>query len=87
MRILHNPRKRNSRKAQRYQSNDALRYAFPHLSALPFPKITEEDDNKLTAWVDRALQGDTNAPKEIDTLIYSLFELDEKEIELIQEKP
>lgn len=54
-----------------------------NLSALPFPEITPEQDKQLTALVERALQGDTNAHIEIDTLIYSLFELDEKEIELI----
>ncbi len=54
-----------------------------NLSTLPFPKITPEQDKELTALVDRALNGDVEAPAEIDTMIYSLFELDEKEIELI----
>ena len=54
-----------------------------NLSALPFPKITPDDDKILTALVDRALSDDTDAPKEIDALIYSLYELDGKEIELI----
>ena len=54
-----------------------------NLSTLPFPKITAEQDKELTALVDRALTGDADAPAEIDTMIYSLFELDEKEIELI----
>ncbi len=54
-----------------------------NLLTLPFPKITPEQDKELTALVDRALNGDVEAPAEIDTMIYSLFELDEKEIELI----
>ena len=54
-----------------------------NLSALPFPKITAEQDKELTALVDRALKGDKEASKEIDELIFSLFELDEKEIEMI----
>ena len=54
-----------------------------NLSTLPFPKITPEQDIELTALVDRALNGDANAPKEIDTMIYSLFELEDVDIEMI----
>ena len=55
-----------------------------NLSALPFPKITPKQDEQLTALVDEALTGDANAQKEIDGLIYSLYQLDEEEIELIE---
>ena len=54
-----------------------------NLSTLPFPKITPEQDIELTALVDRALNGDANAPTEIDTMIYSLFELEDVDIEMI----
>ena len=54
-----------------------------NLSALPFPKITPEEDEKLSALVDRALHGDQEAQTEIDAFIFSLFELAPEEIELI----
>ena len=54
-----------------------------NLSALPFPKITAEQDQQLTALVDRALNGDVVAQNEIDDLIYSLYQLDAEEIALI----
>ena len=51
-----------------------------NLSALPFPKVAPETDKKLTSLVDRALSGDEDAPKEIDSLLYSLYEFDTEEI-------
>ena len=54
-----------------------------NLSALPFPKITADDDKKLSALVDRALDGDSDAPKEIDVMIYSLYQLSKEEIDRI----
>ena len=57
-----------------------------NLSALPFPKITPEQDNQLTAFVDRALRGDAKASTEIDDLIYSLYEFDTEEIDIITKK-
>ena len=54
-----------------------------NLSALPFPKITAELDRQFTALVDRALDGDMDAPKEIDNLIFTLYQLDTEEIDLI----
>ena len=54
-----------------------------NLMALPFPKITPEQDEQLTVLVDRALLGDKDAPKEIDALIYSLYQFDKEEINLI----
>lgn len=56
-----------------------------NLATLPFPKITEEDDAKLTAWVERALQGDTDAPKEIDKIIFEFYQLDSSEIRIIED--
>ena len=55
-----------------------------NLSALPFPKITPEEDEKLSALVDRALHGDLEAQTEIDAFIFSLYELDAEEINLIK---
>ena len=54
-----------------------------NLSALPFPKISTEDDAKLSALVDRALIGETTAIEEIDKQIFSLYQLDNEEIETI----
>ncbi len=55
-----------------------------NLSALPFPKITLEQDKHFTALVDQALRGDKEAPKEIDDLIFSLYQLETEEINLIK---
>ena len=55
-----------------------------NLSTLPFPKITAEQDQQLSALVDRALKGDKEAPKEIDDLVFSLYQLDSDEIAFIQ---
>ena len=54
-----------------------------NLSTLPFPKITAEQDKKLSALVDCALSGDKKAPKEIDELIFSLYGFESGEIGLI----
>ncbi len=54
-----------------------------NLSTLPFPKIDAETDKKLSALVDQALSGDKDAQTEIDNLIFSLYELDANEIDLI----
>ena len=54
-----------------------------NLSTLPFPKITAEQDKALTALVDRALSGDADAPAEIDSFIFALYELSIEEINLI----
>lgn len=54
-----------------------------NLSALPFPKITTDDDKRLTALVDRALKGDTTAIEEIDKHIFSLYQFETEEIEII----
>ena len=57
-----------------------------NLSALPFPKISRELDQRLTSLVDQALCGDTDAPTEIDDLICSLYQLDAAEIDLITQE-
>ena len=56
-----------------------------NLSTLPFPKITAEQDEKLSALVDSALGGDKEAPKAIDNLIYSLYGFGSDEIGLISQ--
>jgi methylase of polypeptide subunit release factors len=63
---------------------DDLKILKGNLSALPFPKITPEQDKQLNTLVNQALHGDTNAPKEIDALIYSIYQLDLEEISMIQ---
>ena len=55
-----------------------------NLSALPFPKITAEQDQQLTALVDRALNGDVVAQTEIDEVIFGLYQFDKEEIMLIE---
>ena len=55
-----------------------------NLSTLPFPKITAEQDKALTALVDRALSGDTDALTEIDSFIFALYELTSEEIAIIE---
>jgi hypothetical protein len=51
-----------------------------NLSTLPFPKISTDDDQKLSALVDLALNGDKNAQSEIDDLIFSFYGLETDEI-------
>ena len=57
-----------------------------NLSALPFPKISTEDDLKLSVLVDQALQGNTEAITEIDNAIFALYQFDDEEIKIITEK-
>jgi hypothetical protein len=54
-----------------------------NLSALPFPKISDETDKKLSALVDAALQGNVESQNIIDNLIFSLYQLESEEIDLI----
>ena len=56
-----------------------------NLSTLPFPKISAEQNQQLSALVDRALGGDISAEDEINALFFSLYELDQEEIALIIE--
>lgn len=56
-----------------------------NLSTLPFPKITAEQDKQLSALVDEALKGNADASKEIDSVIYSLYQFDAEEIEIISQ--
>ena len=54
-----------------------------NLCTLPFPKITAEQNQKLTALVDDALAGNMEAIKEIDAFINSLYGFDTDDIKLI----
>lgn len=56
-----------------------------NLSALPFPKVTPEQDQQLSALVDRARHGDEEAKDEIDETVFSLYEFAPEEIELMTE--
>jgi predicted RNA methylase len=56
-----------------------------NLSTLPFPKISAEQNQQLSALVDRALGGDVSAEDEINALVFSLYELNQEEIALITE--
>ena len=51
-----------------------------NLSTLPFPKITAELDMRINTLVDAALQGNVEATKEIDMLVFSLYQLEKEEI-------
>ncbi len=55
-----------------------------NLSALPFPKITAEQNEQLTALVDQALNGDERVIEEIDEIIFELYQFDIEEKSLIQ---
>jgi len=57
-----------------------------NLSALPFPKITTEQNEKLTTLVDAALNGDAEALTTIDNEIFMLYQFDTEEIAIILEK-
>lgn len=54
-----------------------------NLSTLPFPKISAELNQQLSALVDRALGGDISAEDEINALVFSLYELNQEEIRMI----
>ncbi|MBR1513128.1 MAG: N-6 DNA methylase [Bacteroidales bacterium] len=56
-----------------------------NLSALPFPKITEDVNAKLSALVDEALKGDVGAVEEIDKVIFDLYQFDTEETKIISE--
>ena len=64
---------------------DDIKILKGNLSALPFPKITQEDDAKLSALVDEALKGNSKAVEEIDSVIFDLYQFDTEEIRMIQE--
>ena len=54
-----------------------------NLSALPFPKITPEQDGQLSSLVDRALLGETETLADIDRFIFSFYNLNSEEVDLI----
>ena len=54
-----------------------------NLSTLPFPKISAEQNQQLSALVDRALGGDISAEDEINALVFYLYELNQEEIRMI----
>lgn len=56
-----------------------------NLSTLPFPKITAEQNEQLTALVDGAMRGDKKAIEDIDSVIFALYDFSIEEINLITE--
>ena len=56
-----------------------------NLSALPFPKISANLNEQLTALVDKALKCEKEAKEEIDSVIFSLYDFSIEEIKLITE--
>ena len=54
-----------------------------NLCALPFPNVSRETNQKLSDLVDEALNGNLDATKAIDEVVFSLYQLDEEEIQLI----
>ena len=57
-----------------------------NLCTLPFPKISPEDDSRLSALVDAALKGNDEAVAEIDKVIFELYQFETEEIRIVQEK-
>ena len=51
-----------------------------NLIELPFPEITEDDNNQLTALVDSVLCGDNSKIEAIENYIFSIYNLSEKQI-------
>ena len=64
---------------------DDIKILKGNLSALPFPKITAEQNEQLTALVDEALKGNSAAIEEIDKIIFMLYQFDIDDIRIIQE--
>ena len=60
-----------------------LKILKSNLSSLPFPKITSKQDQQLAAPVDHALNGDKDAPKEIDRVIFALYGFSLEEVNLV----
>ena len=60
-----------------------LKILKSNLSSLPFPKITSKQDQQLAALVDHALNGDKDAPKEIDRVIFALYGFSLEEVNLV----
>ena len=54
-----------------------------NLAALPFPKIMPELNQQLTMLADSALKGNLEAQKDIDALVFDLYQLEKEEIEII----
>jgi len=54
-----------------------------NLSALPFPKITPEQDEQFSSLVDEALKGNKEAIEEIDKVIFALYQLNPEETALV----
>ena len=62
---------------------DDIKILKGNLSALPFPKITYEQDKRLATIADEALQGDSLAVTRIDEMIFSIYQLDKEEIDQV----
>ena len=56
-----------------------------NLSELPFPEITEEDDRKLSALAEQAMEGGAEALRDIDEYMAGLFGLSEEEAAYVEE--
>ena len=54
-----------------------------NLAALPFPKLTPDQDQQLTMLADSALKGNLEAHKEIDAFVFDLYQLEKEEIGII----
>ena len=59
---------------------DDIKILKGNLSALPFPKISSEDDKKLSSLVDEVLNGNRDAIKAIDNAVFDLYQFDPNEI-------
>lgn len=54
-----------------------------NLMEIPFPQITEEENQKITTMVDDILNGKTN-DRQLQKVIYKTYDLDDNEIEYIK---
>ena len=54
---------------------DDVKILKSNLMSLPFPKITAEQDQALSAMVDKVLNGDEQYISAIDEFIYNLYQI------------
>lgn len=52
---------------------------------LPFPRISNADNDRLIALVDKVLEGDFSKMEEIEQVIFSIYSFDNKQINYIKD--
>lgn len=56
-----------------------------NLMELPFPRISNADNDRLIALVDKVLEGDFSKMEEIEQVIFSIYSFDNKQINYIKD--